>query len=95
MQKIEARIRQAVSEGRWAFTVHAEERLAERGIEPWQVLAGFEDGETIRADEKSKPNPKILLRQILSDGTPIVTVWAFLKSLDSATLVTVYFEAKT
>jgi hypothetical protein len=48
MGTLETKIRRAVSEGRWAFTVHVEARLAEREIESWQVVAGLDEGETLR-----------------------------------------------
>jgi hypothetical protein len=68
--------------------------LAERKIEGWQLIDGVEEGETLQIDPSAKPNPKILLRQILADGTPIIAVWAYIKSIRSATLITVYFEVE-
>ncbi len=92
MDRIDKAIRQAVSDGRWLFTDHADEQLANRGVEGWQVVAGVGDGETVESHPKAKPNPKVLIRQTLPDGTSIIAVWGFIKSIRSATLITVYFE---
>ena len=40
-------IRQLVAEERYIVGQHASERLEERGIMEWQVVAGMEDGELI------------------------------------------------
>ena len=94
MRKIELRIRKAIKAGRWVFTDHAEERLAERGIEEWQVVEGVGPGETLEVHPESKPHPKVLIRQSLADGSTVVTVWAYLKSINSAALITVYFVSR-
>jgi hypothetical protein len=44
-------------------------------------------------DLKAKPNPKLVIRQVLPDDTAVVAVRAFVKSIDSAALVTIYFGA--
>jgi len=92
MDRLEKRIRQAVSDGRWVFTDHAEEQLAHRHVEGWQVVAGVADGETLESHPKAKPNPKVLIRQSLADGAMIIAVWGYVKSIRSAALITVYFE---
>ena len=94
MHRLEARIRNAIAEGRWSFTDHADERIAERGIESWQIIEGVDEGETILIDPMAKPNPKMLIRQMLPDGAAVVAVWAFVKSINSAALITVYFPTK-
>ncbi|MGB2822026.1 MAG: hypothetical protein WBF17_13665 [Phycisphaerae bacterium] len=42
--------------------------------------------------DHTRPNPKILMRQMLPDGTEVVAVWAYVESIDRAKLVTLYFE---
>ena len=91
MESVFEKISRAIVEGRVTFTDHADDRLAERHIEAWQVVDGFDSAKLIEVDPKAKPNPKVVTRQALADGTPVIAVWAFVKSIDSATLITVYY----
>ena len=92
MDKTEKQIIAAVRGGRWVASSHADDRLAERRIETWQVVEGFDDGETILVDPDAVPNPKILRRQRLPDGIEVVVVWSYDHAARVAKLVTVYFE---
>lgn len=92
MEKVEKQIIAAVRNGRWVVSSHADDRLAERQIETWQVVEGFDDGETILVNPDAIPNPKILRRQSLPDGTEVVVVWSYDHAARVAKLVTVYFE---
>jgi hypothetical protein len=50
-------IRQLVADEKYVVGEHASERLEERGIMEWQVVAGLEDGELIAARPDATPNP--------------------------------------
>ncbi len=92
MHELHRRIRAAIRRDKVVFSVHADNRLQQRRIVRWQVVEGFEAGELLQAYISNKPNPKILLRQTLADGSQAVAVWAFVESIACAKLVTVYFE---
>ena len=91
MAELFATIRQLVSEDKYVVGLHASERLDERGIMEWQVVAGLEDGELIVERADARPNPAIEVRQILPDGTPVKAVWSLLQISGVAKLVTVHY----
>ena len=84
-------IRQLVAEEKYVIGQHASERLEERGIMDWQVVAGLEDGELMLARPDATPNPAVEVRETLPDGTEIKTVWSYLRQSGVAKLVTVHF----
>lgn len=84
-------IRTAVREDRFVVGWHADERFEERAISDWQVVAGLEEAELIEERPGSKPNPSIVVRQLLADGTEIEVIWSWLAETARAKLVTAYF----
>ena len=84
-------IRQLVDEEKYIVGEHASERLDERGIMEWQVVAGLEDGELIAERPDAKPNPAVEVRETLLDGTEFKAVWSQLQRSGVAKLVTVHF----
>ena len=84
-------IRQLVAEERYIVGQHASERLEERGIMEWQVVAGVEDGELIAERPDAMPNPAVEMRESLPDGTEYKAVWSHLRQTGVAKLVTVHF----
>ncbi len=84
-------IRQLVDAERYVVGQHAPERLEERGILEWQVVAGLEEGELIVERPDAKPNPAIEMRETLADGTEIKAIWSHLRQTGVAKLVTVHF----
>jgi hypothetical protein len=84
-------IRQLVAEEKYLVGQHASERLEERGIMEWQVVAGLEDGDLIAERPDAAPNPVVEVRESLPDGTGVKAVWAYLRQSDVAKLVTVHF----
>jgi hypothetical protein len=70
---------------------HASERLDERGIMEWQVVAGLADGELIVERPGATPNPAVEVRQFLTDGTAFKAVWSHLRQSGVAKLVTAHF----
>ncbi len=84
-------IRQLVAEERYIVGQHASERLEDRNIMEWQVVAGVEEGELIAERPTSTPNPAVEVRESLPDGTEIKAVWSHLRQSGVAKLVTVHF----
>lgn len=84
-------IREAVAENRYAVSWHADERCEERGITAWQVVAGLADGRLIEERPLSRPNPSIVVREMLANGAEVEVVWSWLSRSRKAKLVTVYF----
>ena len=92
MGKLYDRIREAVKEDRFIVAWHADERCEEREVTDWQIVVGLEDAQLIRERPRSKPNPSIVVRQELADGTEVKVVWSWLSASRRAKLVTVYFS---
>jgi hypothetical protein len=84
-------IRQLVIAERYVVGQHASERLEERGILEWQVVAGIDEGELMLERPDAKPNPAVEVRESLTDGTEIKAAWSYLRQADVAKLVTVHF----
>lgn len=55
-------------------------------------MAGFDEAELVAEYPQAKPNPKVITRQLLPDGSEAVAVWAYVRSIRCAKLVTLYFE---
>ncbi len=84
-------IRQLVAEDKYIVGDHASDRLEERGIMEWQVVAGLDDGELIAERPEATPNPAVEVRESLPDGTEFKAVWSHLRQSGVAKLVTVHF----
>ncbi len=84
-------IRKLVAEEKYVVGQHASERLEERGMMEWQVVAGLADGELIAERSDSSPNPSVEVRESLPDGTEFKAVWSHLRQSGVAKLVTVHF----
>lgn len=84
-------IRQLVAKDKYVIGLHASERLEERGIMEWQVVAALEDGELIAERTDATPNPAVEVRESLPDGTEFKAVWSHLRQSGVAKLVTVHF----
>ncbi len=52
-------VRHLVAEEKYVVGQHASERLEERGIMEWQVVAGLEDGELLAGRPDATPNPAV------------------------------------
>jgi hypothetical protein len=84
-------IRQLVAEGKYIVGQHASERLEERGIMEWQVVAGLENGYLMAERRDAQPNPAVEVREELPDGMEFKAVWSYLHQSGVAKLVTVHF----
>ena len=91
MGQLYAKIRQLILDEKYVVGLHASERLDERDIMEWQVVAGIDDAELLVERPNDVPNPVVEVKEQLSDGTEFKAVWAYLKQSDVAKLVTVHF----
>ena len=87
-------IRQLVAGDKYIVGLHASERLLERGIMEWQVVAGLRDGELIVEVLDADPHATLEVRECLPDGTEFKTVWSHLEQSGVAKLVTAHFFDK-
>jgi hypothetical protein len=92
MGRLFEKIRQAVQEDRFLVGWHADERSEERDVTVWQIVAGLQDAQLLRERPRSKPNPSIVVKQTLADGTEVEVIWSWLEPSGRARLVTVYFD---
>ena len=91
MGRIFESIRAAVAEEKYVVSWHADERCDERGVTDWQLIAGFETAVLVKERPASRPNPSVVVRQVLADGREVEVIWAWLPQSRRAKLVTVYF----
>ncbi len=91
MAELFDRIRAAVAAGRYLVGLHAADRLQERRISEWQVVASLSDGRLLRERLHDPPNPAVEVEQVLPDGTAVKAVWSWLGPDEVAKLVTVHF----
>lgn len=91
MGRLFAAIRKLVAEDKYVVGKHAAERLEERGILEWQVVAGVDDGELIVERPGDTPSPVVEVRETLPGGTVFKAVWSHLRQSGVAKLVTVHF----
>ena len=84
-------IREAVRDERYVFGVHADQRLRERRIPSWQVIAGVDTATVLRERPDATPNPVAEFDQTLPDGTTVKVAWAWISQSRVAKLVTVHF----
>jgi len=84
-------VKRLVAAEKYIVGQHAVERLEERGILEWQVVAGLDDGLLIVERPEAQPNPGVEVRESLPDGTECKAVWSHLRDSGVAKLVTVHF----
>ena len=68
-----------VAEGRYLIGDHAWERLLERGIMEWQVIAGMTEAQLITERRLARPNPVVEMRVPLPNGDECKVVWSLLR----------------
>lgn len=86
------RIKAAVLDDRYLVSWHADERCEDRGVTVWQVVSGLEQAVLVRERPQSKPNPSIVVRQDLPDGSEIEVIWSWMAESRRAILVTIFFR---
>jgi hypothetical protein len=79
-----------IDRGSYVVGEHASERLLERGIMEWQVIAGMPDAKLLAERRTARPNPAVEVRLPLADGRDCTAIWSHLRQADVAKLVTVY-----
>jgi len=92
MGRLFEQIKEAVRQDRFLVGWHADERNEERGITDWQIVTALEDADLVRERPRSKPNPSVVVRQVLEDGTEVEAIWSWLARTNEAKLVTVYIR---
>jgi len=75
----------------YVISVHASERLEERGILEWQLIAAVEDISLSLERANAQPNPAVEVIVTLPDGVAVKVIWAWVATIDVAKLVTVHF----
>jgi hypothetical protein len=86
------RIKAAVQDEHYIVSWHADERCEERGVTDWQLVLGLTDAELLDERPHTRPNPSVVVRQMLPDGTAVEAVWSWLAQSRRAKLVTVFFR---
>lgn len=86
------KIKKAVENDRVIVGWHADQRCEERGVSSWQVVAGLPNAVLVRERPRSKPNPSVIVRQMLADGSEAEVIWSWLSATGRAKLVTVFFQ---
>lgn len=79
-----------VADGRYLIGDHAWERLLERGIMEWQIIAGMSDARLIRERRLARPNPIVEIKVPLPNGDDCKVVWSLLRHERVAKLVTTH-----
>jgi hypothetical protein len=92
MSALYDRIKAAVLDDRYLVSWHADERCEDRGVTVWQVVSGLEQAVLVRERPQSKPNPSIVVRQDLPDGSEIEVIWSWMAESRRAILVTIFFR---
>jgi hypothetical protein len=83
-------IRVAVQESRFLISVNTRMQMEERKVALWQVETGLVDGNIVEVPDR-KPNPLIVVDQVLLDGTLVVVSWSWLAGSNQAKLISVLF----
>lgn len=91
MGKLFQAIRAAVNDDRFVVSWHADERCEQRGVTAWQLVAGLDDAKLLRERPRSKPNPSIVVREELPDGSEVDVIWAWMRESRRAKLLTIFF----
>ncbi len=91
MGQLAETIKTLVNDGRYIVSEHASDRLIERGLMEWQVIAGMVDARTLRERPANKPRPAAEFEVLLVDGTACKAVWSLLRASEIAKLVTVHY----
>ena len=79
-----------IDRGSYVVGEHASERLLERGIMEWQVIAGMPDAKLLAERRTARPNPAVEVCVPLPDGQDCTAIWSHLRETGVAKLVTVY-----
>jgi hypothetical protein len=60
-QELLARIREAVEAERYEISIHADNRIDERGVMVWQIAMGLREGRVLKVLPQDRPWPSILV----------------------------------
>jgi hypothetical protein len=88
--ELTGQIRSAVQDSRYVIGVTARMQMEERKLALWQIETGLVDGNIVEVPDH-KPNPSIVVDQVLLDGTLVVVSWSWLAGSNQAKLTSVIF----
>ena len=91
MSRLLQNVKTAVLNECYLVSWHADERCEERGISELEIVFSIEDATLVKERPTSTPNPSVVMRQILADGSEVEVIWSWLSESGRAKLVTVYF----
>lgn len=93
MSNLLIEIQACIRRGNYLASRHASERINGRFLKLWQVAATIDNARLVFEDVDAKPNPKVVVWQVLPDGRQAKAVWSLDRGLpdDRAILVTIYF----
>lgn len=90
MPRLYDQIARLVAEGRYVIGEHAWERLLERSIMEWQIIAGMSEARLMSQRPLARPHPIVEVRVPLPDGAECKAVWSLLRREGVAKLVTAH-----
>ena len=83
-------IKKLIAADQYLIGQHAAERLQERDILEWQVIAGMAAARTV-GERRLPPHATAEFEVMLPDGSLVLAVWAHLIASKRVKLVIVYF----
>ena len=90
-QELLSLIREAVEEERYEISIHADNRIEERGMMVWQATSGLREATLLEAEPGDRPWPSVLVSQLLPDGTEALAKWSYRSRDGMARLVTIFY----
>ncbi len=91
MGELFEKIRAAIALEQFVVSNHADDRLRERRVVVWQVVAEITAAKLLDERPSDRPNPSVVVDEMLADGTQVRVVWSWDKNDGLARLVTVHF----
>ena len=83
-------LREAIRNGRFQITLHAEDAARDDGLAVSEILASVLGGEIIEEYPDSRPYPSCLIYGRDSNEEPAHSVWGYDDAAQSAILITTY-----
>ena len=91
MTRLLPSIKTAILNERYLTSSHADERCEEREISVLEIVSSIDDTILVNERPKDEPDPTVVVRQTLMDGSEVEIVRAWLSNSGQEKLVTVYF----
>ena len=91
MTRLLPSIKTAILNERYLTSSHADERCEIREIPVLEIVSSIDDTILVNERPKDEPDPTVVVRQTLMDGSEVEIVRAWLSKSGQEKLVTVYF----